>query len=145
MTLAERLKAYRKLCGFSQEQIAGRLNINRSTYSYYELGTTQPSFENLSKLARIFGVTLDQLALDEPFAGEASHRTHFRDEFYDPDADARLDKLLGTSKIGDLTRDEKKLIISFRTLTDDQRRDIIEKICCYGLPSEQSISDNGKK
>ncbi len=130
MNLAERLQFYRKKCYFSQEQIAKQLNINRSTYSYYELGKTQPSIENLALLAKIFNISLSELAGVE---SETNTRGVNDGGFSDPDIESRLDKLLGTSKIGDLTRDEKRLIISFRTLTAEQQRELLRTISAYGV------------
>ncbi len=45
----------------TQKQIAEVLNIDRSTYSYYETGKSIPSVETLKKLAKIFNITIDTL------------------------------------------------------------------------------------
>ncbi len=47
--------------GVSQSEIAGMLHIDRSTYSNYELGKTEPSIANLKRLSDIFGVSCDEL------------------------------------------------------------------------------------
>ena len=47
--------------GVSQSEIAGMLHIDRSTYSNYELGKTEPSIANLKRLSEIFGVSCDEL------------------------------------------------------------------------------------
>ena len=36
------LKFYRHECGLTQQQVADRLKIERSTYTYYETGKTKP-------------------------------------------------------------------------------------------------------
>ncbi len=130
MSLAERLRVYREQCGFSQQQIANNLRIHRATYSYYELGRTEPSVENLIKLSQIFNVTIEEL-LGMP--AKPSHVV--RDPGPSVDTD-RLDRLVGTSKIGDLTNEEKLLIISYRTLTAEQRSNLIETMTMMGLKSE---------
>ena len=60
------LRAQRKKLGLTQEQLAEKLGYDRSTYSYYEIGRTEPSISTLCKLSRIFGVTLDQLVYPQP-------------------------------------------------------------------------------
>ena len=61
MIIAERLKAARKECKLTQQQIADILRIDRSTYSYYELGTITPSIEVLKTLSAIYKVEFDWL------------------------------------------------------------------------------------
>lgn len=45
----------------TQQQVADFLNVNRSTYSYYENGKAEPSITVLIKMADLFNVTLDSL------------------------------------------------------------------------------------
>ena len=44
----KRLKALRKLLDLSQGQVAAVLNVDRSTYAYYELGWSHLSAEKLA-------------------------------------------------------------------------------------------------
>ena len=64
--LSARLKIYREKCALTQRQLAALLNLDRSTYSYYETGKSQPSLTTIGKLAKIFGVTVDELLDDSP-------------------------------------------------------------------------------
>ncbi len=59
--LYENLKKFRKLCGFKQDDVAKVLGVDRSAYSYYESGKTEPSVKNLIKIARMFKVDVDTL------------------------------------------------------------------------------------
>jgi transcriptional regulator with XRE-family HTH domain len=61
MNYGERLKRLREDRKLSQQQLADRLNINRSTYARYELGQTQPDYETLQRLADFYGVSVDYL------------------------------------------------------------------------------------
>ena len=45
----------------SQSDVAKLLHIDRSTYTCYELGKTEPSVEILKKLAELYGVSVDNL------------------------------------------------------------------------------------
>lgn len=42
-------------------QVAKMLNIDRSTYAYYETGKTKPDVDTLLKLCVVYDVTLDYL------------------------------------------------------------------------------------
>ena len=55
------LKLYRKEKGFSQEQLALRLNVVRQTISKWEKGFSLPDAELLTKLAEILDVSVSDL------------------------------------------------------------------------------------
>lgn len=58
---SENLKTLRKASGFSQEQLAIRLNIVRQTVSKWEKGLSVPDAEQLVRLADILGVQVHDL------------------------------------------------------------------------------------
>ena len=70
MSLGERIKAYRKRCGLTQEQVAERAGVSRQAVTKWESGQSTPSTENLFKLAELFGTTVD-LLLEEEAAPKA--------------------------------------------------------------------------
>lgn len=55
------LKKVRLAQGFSQQQVADKLNLTRQTISKWENGRGYPDFENLILLSELYGVTIDQL------------------------------------------------------------------------------------
>ena len=57
----ERLKETRVLCGLTQRQIAETLHISQPSYIRYENGSSEPTLENLAKLADILDVSVDYL------------------------------------------------------------------------------------
>lgn len=57
----DRLRELRKLKGLSQAETARRLNINRITYSQYEMGRRHPDYDTLNKIADFFGTSVDYL------------------------------------------------------------------------------------
>ena len=57
----DNIKRLRKNKGLKQQEIAELLGVKRNTYSDWENGKTDPSFENLVKLADLFDVSLDWL------------------------------------------------------------------------------------
>ena len=59
MIFSERLKELRLEKDLSQKDIADLVHVNRVTYTNWEKGNREPSFENLIKLADLFEVSLD--------------------------------------------------------------------------------------
>ncbi|MGN0701926.1 MAG: helix-turn-helix domain-containing protein, partial [Lentihominibacter sp.] len=57
----ENLVLLRNIHGFSQEEIAARVNISRQAYAKWESGATVPDIEKCSLLAEVYGVTIDSL------------------------------------------------------------------------------------
>ena len=55
------LKFYRHECGLTQQQVADRLKIERSTYTYYETGKTKPDINTLVKIAKVFNISYTKL------------------------------------------------------------------------------------
>ena len=59
--IASRLAALRKKFGFSQESLAEQLGISRQAVSKWERAEASPDTDNLIMLARIYGISLDEL------------------------------------------------------------------------------------
>ena len=57
----QRLKEQRKLYKLTQRDMALRLGISHPSYIRYENGSSEPSQENLVKIANIFDVSTDYL------------------------------------------------------------------------------------
>lgn len=63
--LAENIKTLRKQKGFSQEEVAARLNVVRQTVSKWEKGLSIPDTETTMRLAELFGVSVSELIGEE--------------------------------------------------------------------------------
>jgi len=63
MEFSNRLYRLRKQNGFSQEELAGRLNVSRQTVSKWEVGDSTPDMEKLSAMSDLFNVSLDYLVM----------------------------------------------------------------------------------
>lgn len=59
--LGSRINELRTAFGWSQVELAKRLNISKQTVSNWENENIQPSIEMLVRLSRLFGVTTDYL------------------------------------------------------------------------------------
>ena len=61
MGIETNLKNLRVKSGFTQRQIAEKLNVTRQTISSYESGRTQPDVEMIEKLAAIYRVDISDI------------------------------------------------------------------------------------
>ena len=65
MILADKIMALRKKAGWSQEELAARLNISRQSVSKWEGAQSIPDMDKVVQMSRLFGVTTDFLLKDE--------------------------------------------------------------------------------
>ena len=63
--LGNKIKNFRKSNKITQQELADKLEISRSTLSYYELGKIGPNIYTLIKLSNIMNCTLDYLVNDK--------------------------------------------------------------------------------
>ena len=102
--------------GLTQKAVAEALNINRSTYSFHESGKTQPDFQRVSALAKIFEVPLGQMVemLSNPEKTEQAA------------SKKRVPKKVSAepAAIGQLRPEEKSLIAIFRRCDPASRQEI---------------------
>lgn len=61
MNVGKNIKKIREQRGMTQQQIADLIHMHRSNYSKIESGLREPSIEALNKIAKHFGITLDEL------------------------------------------------------------------------------------
>ena len=59
----------RNIHGFSQEEIAEKINISRQAYAKWESGATVPDIEKCSLLAQTYGISIDSLVKSETADG----------------------------------------------------------------------------
>ena len=66
MDIGSRLKKHRLAKGFTQEDVAKKLNVSRATISSWETGRTFPDIEKIVYLSNLYDLSLDQLIKEEP-------------------------------------------------------------------------------
>lgn len=110
--LGELLKRYRTNCMLTQQQVADALNINRTTYTYYETGKTEPSIDTLHKLVQMFNITYEDLlpSVDDNYV---------KDSFISS---------RGNQAIYNISKDEQQLLISRRALSPEKQKELDEFI-----------------
>ena len=105
-----KLRKCRMNCGFSQQQVAKAIGVERSTYTCYENGRFQPKVETIMELAKIFRVNFVDLLPSEGNTAQLS----------EPDDENMI-------QIFSLKKDEKNLIILYRSLNDEQKSEIFAR------------------
>lgn len=110
--LGKLLKNYRKINQLTQQQVADALNINRTTYTYYETGKTEPSIDNLHRLIQIFGITYDDLLPSEKNCLSIKE-LYLKSE---------------NTAFFNLSSAEQDLILKFRLLSNEEKENFIKKL-----------------
>lgn len=59
--LKDNLIMLRNVHGYSQEQVAEKIEISRQAYAKWESGATIPDIEKCKRLSDLYGVTIDSL------------------------------------------------------------------------------------
>lgn len=120
--IGERLKLLRKTCGYSQQNIANMLGIDRTTYSSYERGITIPDAELCFTLARIYNLNpLDLFDAESGIFSDYKDRVTFNFK-------STLENQDIIDSISKLTKEERQLICYFRSLTHNQRNKLSKAI-----------------
>ena len=117
--LSHTLKRLRENCGYTQQQVADALNIDRSTYTYYETAKTTPDINTIIKLAKIFNVTYSDI-LDDDINSAA----RVSDVTKSSPPAKRNSK--NSSLIYELTKTEKQLIIYYRLMDRDSQKEFLD-------------------
>ena len=65
MILADKIMTLRKKAGWSQEELAARLNVSRQSVSKWEGAQSIPDLDKVVQMSRLFGITTDFLLKDE--------------------------------------------------------------------------------
>ena len=76
-------KRLRISCGYTQQELADKLGISRSTIGMYETGSREPDFETLELIADFFNVDIDYLI------GRSEKTTILPESFYYLNDDAK--------------------------------------------------------
>ncbi|MBO4540436.1 MAG: helix-turn-helix transcriptional regulator, partial [Bacilli bacterium] len=93
--IANRLINLRKQSGLSQEELAAKLGLSRQAVSKWERAEASPDTDNLICLAKIYGVSLDDLLNTEQPVEEIAREVKEKEE-EKPNANTeRIDSLIG--------------------------------------------------
>ena len=82
MEFNNKLYDLRKQKGFSQEELANRLNVSRQTISKWEVGESTPDMEKLVAISDLFGVSLDEMVKGEEPKSAGTSEQIVKSELY---------------------------------------------------------------
>ena len=105
------LKKVRKEHNFKQREVAEALGIDRSTYSFYETGKTNPPLETVFALCRIYNVSVGYLL------GQEANNPAARKMDYDVSS--------GIDPIAFLEKDEQMLLMYYRISDDEKKAELL--------------------
>ncbi len=113
-SIGESLKKVRLEHNLKQKDISEAIGIDRSTYSFYETGKTNPSLETLCAIAKIYNVTIGYLIGKEANNPELRVRANAVSSAVDP--------------IALLSKDEQTLLIYYRLAQEDMKKEMLDEI-----------------
>ena len=113
------LKYYRHECGLTQQQVADRLKIERSTYTYYETGKTKPDINTLIKIAKVFNVNYTALL--------KGVEEELEDAIADIHSGAAEEEETQKYRTHATTKYEVELLLLVRNLSPKQRKEVINR------------------
>ena len=123
MTLAESLKKVRKEHNLTQQDVANILDIDRTTYTFYETGKTPPSYFTLRKLATAYNCTLDYLTGEEKvqYSNAADNMVAYR-----------------THDIVSLKKEEQIVLMCYRLVAEDKKAEVLDCLKKYVNNNKQA-------
>lgn len=128
----DKLRDIRERSGFTQQQVAAALNIDRSSYASYEIGRSQPSPSTLVILAKLFKTPMEELLDDELATTYVQDigREKFTSgpEPYVGNASRYLSNLSRSAHVYDLSKDEHALLCLYRAADKNLRREMIDRM-----------------
>lgn len=115
--LSRNLKTYRKDVGFTQQQIADVLGIDRSTYTYYESGKILPDIKTVRKLTKILQVDYADLLDEEsdPLVAE------------DDGQNVKEHEIVRNARVR-MSSEEKQMVMIYRILGEGRKKELLEAL-----------------
>lgn len=68
--LKDKIKEYRKYNGWTQAELAKKINVSQQTVGSWEVGRAEPNSEALKTLSNLFGISVDHLLGQKNFSNE---------------------------------------------------------------------------
>lgn len=116
MTVSESLRKIRKAHKLTQQDIANVLGVDRTTYTLYETGSTNPPIETLEKLSNIYNATIGYILGKE----ESNHAERLKKTELVSEGDV--------DPIALLSKDERRLLLSYRVLSEEKKEQLRNQI-----------------
>lgn len=127
LQLVNNLKILRKKNHMTQQDVGDMLNISRQAYSNYETGKRAPEIGLLAKLSDLYHITLDDMVKQTISPYESTGIIRERTGPYTTAIE------IGTADTLYLSDEEVKVIMMYRTLSEDDKR-IVDRILKHQEP-----------
>lgn len=114
--LNENLRNLRKAHNMTQQNMADVLGLERSAYTCYETGKTNPSVDSMKKICDIFNISMGYLC------GVEENRPELRKAKAQVLSSPEIDPIAGLSK------EERFLLMYFRVLEAENKEKVVEYI-----------------
>ncbi|MCM1364199.1 MAG: helix-turn-helix domain-containing protein [Faecalibacterium sp.] len=131
--LGERLRQLREERKFTQKDVAATLGVDRTTYTIYEKGTSNPTLNSLRILSKLYNVSVDYLI------GVSDVRE------INNDTNSEIKVAACVDPIAYLGKEEKTVLMCCRILDNNSRSELIEyvrnftKERCKGLFDSEDV------
>ena len=116
LMIAENIRALRKSHKLTQQEVADILALDRSTYTFYEIGKTNPQPESLKKLSDTYNVTIGYIYGIEQNCPEMKLNSTEKLEVCDTDT------------LGEISKQERFILMAYRSLEADKKEEFIKKL-----------------
>lgn len=115
------LRMCRENAGLTQKQVADALNIERSTYAYYESGVSHPNGNIILKLSNLFNVDpnvlVEAIGNYDPFKKDNSTVLKVSDS-------STEERDIFTA----LSHEEQTILLMYRSFSEEQKRIVRETL-----------------
>lgn len=127
----EKLRRARTNCGFTQEDMATVLGIDRSTYTYYETGKLDLTVRSLLAVSSVFNIAFDWFItpdedLKKPRLEKASTTLNCSNIFLPQTLEEEIgvdnENLSHETESSRLTNDERVFLARYRILAQSNRK-----------------------
>jgi transcriptional regulator with XRE-family HTH domain len=117
--IGKRLARVRRKLNLTQEEMASKMSITQASYSRYEAGYNQPSWECVQVLKETYDINSDWL-----YSGVGDMFVTHKRQDTPPDTEAKINELINENVL--LKKDVQKLDIQNREMGDELRARLTE-------------------
>ena len=148
--LHEMLAYLRKKKDMSQQELADKIGVSRSTVGMYETGKREPEIDILQKLSDIYGVSMNTLTgigypdLHGNFDQNSSPEKLLRIEntlFFSPNSFTTEKERPAALKSGGLSPEDARIMDLLRRLSPENKRKFAEILEALAEPPTQAPDD----
>ncbi len=116
LMISENIRSLRKGHKLTQQEVADILGLDRSTYTFYEIGKTNPQPESLRKLSDTYNVTIGYIYGVEKNCPEMKINTAEKLEACESDT------------VSAVSKQERFLLMAYRSLEASKKDELMARL-----------------